>query len=90
MVFGFGAIVLGIRQARLEVHRCESFIGVALMLGRAFTAIQVWRDYPEQTGPSDPDRLLQDQALLVPVYPPEDMAQARAREDQRKLVRLVT
>jgi hypothetical protein len=40
LVFGLGAIVLGIRQVRLGEHRSERFIGVALMLGGAFTAIE--------------------------------------------------
>ena len=40
MVFGLGAIVLGIRQIRLGEHRSERFIGVALLLGGAFTAIE--------------------------------------------------
>jgi hypothetical protein len=40
MVFGLGAIVLGIRQVRLGEHRSERFIGVALLLGGAFTAIE--------------------------------------------------
>jgi hypothetical protein len=40
MVFGLGAIVLGIRQVRLGENRSERFIGVALMLGGAFTAIE--------------------------------------------------
>jgi hypothetical protein len=40
LVFGLGAIVLGIRQFRLGEHRSERFIGVALMLGGAFTAIE--------------------------------------------------
>jgi len=39
MVFGLGAIVLGIRQVRLGEHRSERFLGVALLLGGAFTAI---------------------------------------------------
>jgi hypothetical protein len=39
LVFGLGAIVLGIRQFRLGEHRSERFIGVALLLGGAFTAI---------------------------------------------------
>jgi hypothetical protein len=90
MVFGRGVIVLGIRQIRLGEHRSERFIGVALLMGRAFAAIQIWRGHPEQTAPPDPARRLQDHALLAPVYPPEDIAQAGAREDQRKLVRLVT
>ncbi len=89
-MFGLGAIVLGIRQVRLGEHRSERFIGGALLLGSAFTAVQIWRDHPEQTAPPDPASLLQDHAHLVPVYPSEDMAQAGAREDQRRLVRLVT
>jgi hypothetical protein len=40
LVFGLGAIVLGIRQVRLGVNRAERFIGVALMLGGTFTAIE--------------------------------------------------
>jgi hypothetical protein len=40
VVFGLGAIVLGIRQVRLGAHRGERFIGVALLLGGAFTAIE--------------------------------------------------
>jgi hypothetical protein len=40
MVFGLGAIVLGIRQIRLGEHRSERFIGVGLLLGGAFTAIE--------------------------------------------------
>jgi hypothetical protein len=40
MVFGLGAIVLGIRQVRLGEHRGERFIGIALLLGGAFTAIE--------------------------------------------------
>ena len=40
VVFGLGAIVLGIRQVRLGEHRSERFIGVALLLGGAFTAIE--------------------------------------------------
>ena len=40
MVFGLGAIVLGIRQVRLGEHRSERFLGVALLLGGAFTAIE--------------------------------------------------
>ena len=39
LVFGLGAIVLGIRQVRLGEHRNERFIGVGLLLGGAFTAI---------------------------------------------------
>ena len=39
MVFGLGAIVLGIRQVRLGEHRSDRFLGVALLLGGAFTAI---------------------------------------------------
>lgn len=39
LVFGLGAIVLGIRQVRLGEHRSERFLGVALVLGGAFTAI---------------------------------------------------
>ena len=40
LVFGLGAIVLGIRQIRLGEHRSERFIGVGLLLGGAFTAIE--------------------------------------------------
>jgi hypothetical protein len=40
MVFGLGAIVLGIRQIRLGENRGERFIGIALLLGGAFTAIE--------------------------------------------------
>ena len=40
LVFGLGAIVLGVRQVRLGEHRSERFIGVALLLGGAFTAIE--------------------------------------------------
>jgi len=39
MVFGAGAIALGIRQVRLGEHRSDRFLGVALLLGGAFTAI---------------------------------------------------
>jgi hypothetical protein len=39
MVFGLGAIVLGVRQVRLGEHRSERFIGVGLLLGGAFSAI---------------------------------------------------
>jgi hypothetical protein len=39
MVFGLGAVVLGIRQVRLGEHRSDRFLGVALLLGGAFTAI---------------------------------------------------
>jgi hypothetical protein len=39
MVFGLGAIVLGIRQIRLGEHHSDRFLGVALLLGGAFTAI---------------------------------------------------
>jgi len=39
MVFGLGAIVLGIRQVRLGEHRSERFLGVALLLGGAFTVV---------------------------------------------------
>ena len=39
MVFGLGAIVLGIRQVRLGEHRSDRFLGVALLLGGAFTAV---------------------------------------------------
>jgi hypothetical protein len=40
LVFGLGALVLGIRQVRLGENRSERFIGVALLLGGAFTAIE--------------------------------------------------
>ena len=40
LVFGLGAIVLGIRQVRLGEHRSDRFIGVGLLLGGAFTAIE--------------------------------------------------
>jgi hypothetical protein len=40
MVFGLGAILLGIRQVRLGEHRSERFIGIGLLLGGAFTAIE--------------------------------------------------
>ncbi len=39
LVFGLGAIALGIRQVRLGEHRSERFLGVALLLGGAFTMI---------------------------------------------------
>jgi hypothetical protein len=39
LVFGLGAIVLGIRQVRLGEHRSERFLGVALLLGGAFTMV---------------------------------------------------
>ena len=40
MVFGLGAIVLGVRQVRLVEHRSERFKGVGLLLGGAFSAIE--------------------------------------------------
>jgi hypothetical protein len=40
LVFGLGAILLGIRQIRIGENRSERFIGVALLLGGAFTAIE--------------------------------------------------
>jgi hypothetical protein len=40
LVFGLGAILLGIRQVRLGENRSERFIGFALLLGGAFTAIE--------------------------------------------------
>jgi hypothetical protein len=40
LVFGLGAILLGIRQVRLGENRGERFIGVALLLGGAFTATE--------------------------------------------------
>jgi hypothetical protein len=40
LVFGLGAIVLGVRQFRLGEHRSERFIGVGLLLGGAFSAIE--------------------------------------------------
>jgi hypothetical protein len=39
LVFGLGAILLGIRQIRLGEHRSDRFLGVALLLGGAYTAI---------------------------------------------------
>jgi hypothetical protein len=39
LVFGLGAIVLGIRQVRLGEHRSECFLGVGLLLGGAFTMV---------------------------------------------------
>ena len=39
VVFGAGAIVLGIRQVLLGEHRGERFLGVALLLGGAFTVL---------------------------------------------------
>jgi hypothetical protein len=39
LVFGLGAILLGIRQIRLGEHRSNRFLGVALLLGGAYTAI---------------------------------------------------
>jgi hypothetical protein len=40
IVFGLGAIVLGVRQVRLGEQRSERFIGVGLLLGGAFSAIE--------------------------------------------------
>jgi hypothetical protein len=40
LVFGLGAILLGVRQIRLAGDRGERFIGVALLLGGAFTAVE--------------------------------------------------
>jgi hypothetical protein len=40
MVFGLGAIVLGIRQVRLGGHRSDRFLGVALLLGGTFSVIE--------------------------------------------------
>jgi hypothetical protein len=40
LVFGLGEIVLGIRQFRLGERRSERYIGVGLLLGGAFTAIE--------------------------------------------------
>jgi hypothetical protein len=40
LVFGLGAIVLGIRQVRLGEDRSDRFLGVALLLGGAFTAVE--------------------------------------------------
>jgi hypothetical protein len=40
LVFDFGAILLGIRQVWLGENRSERFIGIALLLGGAFTAIE--------------------------------------------------
>jgi len=39
LVFGLGAILLGIRQVLLGEQRSERFLGVALLLGGAFTVI---------------------------------------------------
>ncbi len=39
LVFGLGAIVLGIRQVRLGEHRSARFLGVALLLGGDYTVI---------------------------------------------------
>ncbi len=39
VVFGLGASVLGVRQVRLGEHRSERFLGVALLLGGAYTVI---------------------------------------------------
>jgi hypothetical protein len=39
VVFGLGAIVVGIRQVRLGEHRSERFLGVALLVGGTFTAM---------------------------------------------------
>jgi hypothetical protein len=40
LVFGLGAVLLGIRQVRLGEHRSERLIGVALLLGGVFSAIE--------------------------------------------------
>ena len=40
LVFGLGAIVLGIRQVRLGENHSDRFLGVALLLGGAFTMIE--------------------------------------------------
>ena len=40
LVFGLGAIVLGIWQVRLGENRSERFLGIALLLGGAFTGIE--------------------------------------------------
>jgi hypothetical protein len=40
VVFGLGAILLGIRQFRFGENRSERFIGVALVLGGSFTTIE--------------------------------------------------
>jgi hypothetical protein len=40
LVFGLGAIVLGIQQVQLGGNRSERFLGVALLLGGAFTGIE--------------------------------------------------
>jgi hypothetical protein len=40
LVFGLGAIVLWVRQIWLGEHRSERFIGVGLLLGGAFSAIE--------------------------------------------------
>jgi hypothetical protein len=39
LVFGLGAIVLGIRQVRLGGHRSDRFLGVALLLGGTYSVI---------------------------------------------------
>jgi hypothetical protein len=39
LVLGLGAILLGIQQIRLGEHRSDRFLGVALLLGGAYTAI---------------------------------------------------
>jgi hypothetical protein len=39
MVFGVGAIVLGIRQVLIGENRSERFLGVALLLGGAYTVL---------------------------------------------------
>jgi hypothetical protein len=40
LVFGLGAVLLGIQQVRIGEHRSEHFLGVGLLLGGAFTAIE--------------------------------------------------
>jgi hypothetical protein len=40
MVFGLEAILLRVRQVRLGENRSERFLGVALLLGGTFTAIE--------------------------------------------------
>jgi hypothetical protein len=40
VVFGAGAIVLGIRQVLIGDNRGERFLGVALLLGGAFTVLE--------------------------------------------------
>ncbi len=40
LLFGLGAMVLGIRQVRLREDRSDRFLWVAILLGGAFTAIE--------------------------------------------------